>query len=243
VHRDPGTRRSRRAPDPYPAEVHGVAHVITRPTAAQLRARLPRLVGGLGLVALGIALSVRSELGADPWTVFHEGVSEHTPLSIGQATTVVGLLVFVLWLPLRQRPGIGTPINALGVGLATDGFLALVPGTDDLAARIALLAAGTVVIGVGIGCYLAAHLGTGPRDGVMVAVAARGLSLRATRTAIELTALVAGFVLGGTVGIGTAVLAFGVGPIGQATLRRVDLPVPGPGGAGDELGAADVAAA
>jgi uncharacterized membrane protein YczE len=211
-----------------PAEHQGIAHVITRPGPADLRARLPRLVGGLGLVALGIALAVRSDLGADPWTVFHEGVAAHTPLSIGEATTVVGLVVFLLWFPLRQRPGIGTPVNALGVGLATDGFLAVVPEVEGLAARVALLAAGTVVIGVGIGCYLAAHLGTGPRDGVVVAIAARGLSLRATRTAIELSALAAGCLLGGTVGVGTAVMALAVGPIGQSVLRRVDLPVVAP---------------
>jgi uncharacterized membrane protein YczE len=222
--------------------VHGVAQVVTRPSSADLRDRTPRLVGGLALVALGIALSVRADLGADPWTVFHDGVSEHTPLSIGQATTVVGLLVLLLWLPLRQRPGVGTPVNALGVGFATDGFLALVPEVQGLAGRVAFLCLGIIVIGVGIGCYLAAHLGTGPRDGVMVAIAARGPSLRATRTAIELSALAAGFALGGTVGVGTAFLAFGVGPIAQATLRRVDLPVPHVP-ALDAIGGAEAAAA
>jgi uncharacterized membrane protein YczE len=206
--------------------VHGVSQVIARPGPADLRARAPRLLGGLGLVALGIALQIRSDLGADPWTVFHEGIAEHSPFTIGQATVVVGLAIFALWFPLRQRPGVGTPVNVLGIGLATDGFLALVPATHAWAPRVAYLGGGVLCMGAGIGLYLAAHLGTGPRDGVMVALAARGISLRAARTIIELVVLVAGWALGGTVGIGTALFAVSVGPIGQATLRRTDLPVP-----------------
>ena len=206
--------------------MHGVSQVIARPGLADLRARSPRLLGGLTFVALGIALQIRSDLGADPWTVFHEGVAEHSPLTVGQATVVVGLAVFALWFPLRQRPGVGTPVNVLGIGFATDGFLALVPETHALAARAAYLGGGVVLMGTGIGLYLAAHLGTGPRDGVMVALAARGISLRAARTILEIVVLVAGWALGGTVGVGTALFAISVGPIGQATLRRIDLPVP-----------------
>jgi uncharacterized membrane protein YczE len=206
--------------------VHGVSQVIARPGLADLRSRGPRLLVGLTLGALGIAMQVRSSLGADPWTVFHEGVADHSPLTIGQATVVVGLAMFALWFPLRMRPGVGTPINVLGVGFATDGFLALLPETHAWAARAAYLGGGVVIMSVGIGLYLSAHLGTGPRDGVMVALAARGISLRAARTIIEIVVLVAGWALGGTVGVGTALFAISVGPIGQATLRRVDLPVP-----------------
>ena len=162
---------------------------------------------------------VASELGNSPWVVLSEGVEVQTPLSVGVATVVISFLVLLTWIPLRQRPGLGTVANAVLIGVAIDVSLLWLPTTDDLAARYALVAAGIALVGVGSGLYLTCFLGPGPRDGLMTAISrATGLSLRAVRTGLEIAALTSGALLGGTVGIGTLAFALLVGPAVQAAV-------------------------
>jgi uncharacterized membrane protein YczE len=174
----------------------------------------------VGLVLYGVsqALLVRSDLGLDPWDVFHQGLARRTGLTIGTWVILTGVAVLLLWIPLRQRPGLGTLCNALFLGLFLDAALALIPGTHALLLRWAFLLGGIVLCGVATGMYIGAALGPGPRDGLMVGLARRGHSVRVVRTAIELTVLAVGFLLGGTVGIGTALFAVGIGPIAHVTI-------------------------
>ncbi|HUS23173.1 MAG TPA: hypothetical protein VMZ66_14310, partial [Aeromicrobium sp.] len=159
-------------------------------------------------------------LGLDPWDVFHEGLTHHVPLTFGQVVIAVGVLVLLLWIPLRQRPGIGTVLNVILIGLAADAGIALVSAPEDLWARALLLGAGIVGNGLAGALYISAKLGTGPRDGLWVALVARtGISVRAMRTGIEVLVLVSGFLLGGTVGVGTVVYALAIGPLVQFFLE------------------------
>jgi uncharacterized membrane protein YczE len=177
--------------------------------------RLVQLYAGLVLYGLSMALMIESTLGLDPWDVFHQGVARRTGLSFGTVTVLVGALVLVLWIPLRQRPGIGTLSNVLVIGPAVDLALFLVPTVAGLPARLAFLAAGIVLNGLATGLYIGARLGPGPRDGLMtgyVALRPRR-SIRLVRTAIELTVLALGFALGGTVGVGTVAYALAIGPL------------------------------
>ena len=170
-----------------------------RPTPS----RLVRLIAGLSLFGAGEALLVESELGNSPWTVFAEGVSLSSPLAIGTATVVISFFVLVLWVPLRQAPGLGTIANAVGIGLAIDATLALLPDDPGLALRWVLMPLGVALVAVGSGFYLTAALGPGPRDGLMTGINRRtGVSLRVARVGIELTVLITGFLLGGTLGVG-----------------------------------------
>jgi uncharacterized membrane protein YczE len=181
-------------------------------------ARSVQLVAGLVMFGVSLALLVRSELGLDPWDVFHQGLSVATGLSIGVCTIVAGVVVLLLWFPLRQRPGIGTVANVVLVGLSLDAVLLLIPPTDDLALRWTYLGAGIVLNGIATGAYIGAGLGPGPRDGLMVGLARGGRSVRVVRTAIEASVLVIGWLLGGTVGIGTVLYAVTIGPIVHRTL-------------------------
>jgi uncharacterized membrane protein YczE len=182
--------------------------------------RLVQLYGGLLLYGMSAALLVRAGLGLDPWDVFHQGIGELTGLSIGTVVIVVGALVLLLWIPLRQRPGLGTVSNVVLIGLAMDATLALFPQVDALAARIPLMLGAVVLNGVATGLYLAARLGPGPRDGLMTGLhRVSGRSIRLVRTAIELTVLAAGIPLGGTAGAGTVVYALAIGPLAQLFLR------------------------
>jgi uncharacterized membrane protein YczE len=184
--------------------------------------RLSRLVIGLLLYGFTMALMVQSGLGLDPWDVFHEGLTHHVPLSFGQVVIVAGAIVLLLWIPLRQRPGIGTVLNVILIGLAADAGIALIESPDALWARSALLAAGIVGNGLAGALYISANLGPGPRDGLWVALVARtGLSVRLVRTSIEVSVLVAGFLLGGTVGLGTVLYAVAIGPLVQFFLGVV----------------------
>lgn len=185
--------------------------------------RFGRCLAGLALFGLGIACFVRSELGLGPWDVFHEGVADRLGLSIGVVIVAVGVLLLPIYLALGVRLGPGTILNTVEIGLTTDLWLAAVPEPDDIVARVGLLVAGLLVIGVGSGLYIGAGLGPGPRDGIMVGLAARGVSIRAARTALELTVLAAGVVLGGTIGVGTVAFALGIGPIVQVFLGRLSL--------------------
>ncbi|HEV7723343.1 MAG TPA: hypothetical protein VGO60_18785 [Iamia sp.] len=187
-----------------------------------LRARLGQLLVGLVLVGIALALIVQADLGLDPWNVFHQGVSERIDIGLGWVVILASIVILLLWIPLRQRPGLGTILNALLVGLSIEAGIAVLPTPSALAPRIAFLAAGILLNGVAIGLYIGAGLGPGPRDGLMTGLAARGHSVRVVRTAIELTALVVGFALGGSVGIGTVLFAVTVGPIVHVTLPRFD---------------------
>ncbi|MDQ0938259.1 membrane protein YczE [Streptomyces turgidiscabies] len=191
----------------------------------RLGRRLVQLYTGLALYGASSALLVESGLGLEPWNVLHQGLAELTGLTIGVVSIFVGAAVLLLWIPLRQRPGLGTVSNVFVVGLAMDGTLALVPGAHGLAARVALLVAGIVLNGVATGLYIAASFGPGPRDGLMTGLHRRtGRSIRLVRTAIELAVVVTGFALGGTVGIGTVLYAVAIGPLAQVFLRVFAVP-------------------
>jgi uncharacterized membrane protein YczE len=183
-------------------------------------ARAIKLLAGLWLFGIGEALLVASRLGNSPWTVLAQGVAKHTPLSIGTATIVLSGLVLLMWIPLRQRPGLGTILNAILVGISIDVTLGLLPHGLPLAARLGEVVAGVCAVGVASGLYLTSYLGPGPRDGLMTGLhRVTGVSIRVVRACIELTALLVGFALGGTVGIGTAAFALGIGPIVQEAIR------------------------
>ncbi len=183
-----------------------------------LRRGLPWAVLGMVGLGLGIALTVRADLGLGPWDVLHQGISERTGLGIGAAGILVGALLLFVSYPLGARIGIATVINVVLVGLVVDGTLAVLPDVDLLPLRWAMLLAGVLCGGFGTALYLVPHLGAGPRDGLMTALAARGPSVRLVRTGIELTALLLGILLGGSVGAGTVVWALAVGPVVQQGL-------------------------
>jgi uncharacterized membrane protein YczE len=181
-------------------------------------ARPTQLLAGLLLFGASLALLVRSRLGLDPWDVFHQGLAIQSGIPIGTVTILVGAVVLLLWIPLGQRPGIGTIANVILVGLSLDATLAMIPAPNDLGVRWTYLVAGIVLNGIASGAYIGAALGPGPRDGLMVGLANRGHSLRVVRTTIELTVLVVGWLLGGTVGIGTVLFAVTIGPVVHVTI-------------------------
>lgn len=189
-------------------------------TRAELRRRVPRLVFGLVLCGVGIASMVAGDLGLGPWDVLHQGISELTGVPIGTVSIGVGALVMLLWLPLRERPGLGTATNVVLIGVVIDLTLLWLETPESLALRVLMMVAGPVLFGIGSGFYIGAGLGPGTRDGVMTGLAARGMPVAGARTVIELSALGAGWVLGGTAGLGTLVFAFGVGPVVHWTLPR-----------------------
>lgn len=196
-----------------------------RLTGRRLPRRLTQLYTGLALYGVSSALLVRGGLGLEPWGVLHQGLAERTGLTIGVVSIIVGAVVLLLWIPIRQRPGLGTVSNVFAVGLAMDGTLALVPATHGLAARIALLVLGIVLNGVATGLYIAARFGPGPRDGLMTGLhRLTGRSIRLVRTAIEVAVVATGFLLGGSVGAGTVLYALTIGPLAQFFLRRFAVP-------------------
>lgn len=178
-----------------------------------LRVRLVQLYGGLLLYGISASLLVLARLGLDPWDVFHQGLSRTFGLAIGTWAILVGVAVLLLWIPLRQRPGIGTVSNVVLVGATMDLVLGHVHSPHGMAARIGCLVCGVLLNGVATGAYIGAGLGPGPRDGLMTGLAARGHSIRVVRTAIEVTVLVTGWLLGGTVGVGTVLYALSIGPL------------------------------
>jgi uncharacterized membrane protein YczE len=219
------------APDRVPDAARGGAEhrfeVVTLPSAAELRRRLPRLLVGILVLGLGIALMLAARLGVSPYDVLHQGLADLTGLSFGTVVVLLGLLILLLWIPLGQRFGIGTVINTLTVGFIVDGVLHLLPEPHELALRWPMLLAGIVVTALGMAMYIGAGLGPGPRDGLMTGLANKGHPLWAVRTVLELTALAAGWALGGDVGIGTVLFAFGIGPLGHWFLARLHLGVGG----------------
>jgi len=193
---------------------------VPPPARNRLPRRLAQLLAGLLLYGIGDSLLVLARLGLDPWDVFHQGLARHTGIPIGTWSILVGAAVLLLWLPLRQRPGIGTLLNAVLIGSVMDVVLALVQPPTALWLRVLLLGAGIALTGVATGAYIGAGLGPGPRDGLMVGLAARGHSLRLVRTLIELTVLVTGWILGGNVGWGTLAYAVLIGPLAQIFIPR-----------------------
>ncbi|RYE77189.1 MAG: hypothetical protein EOO74_07275 [Myxococcales bacterium] len=178
--------------------------------------RLVQLMVGLWLYGATMALMVRAGLGLDPWDVFHEGVTHHVDLTFGQVVIVVGALVLLAWIPLRQRPGIGTVANVLVIGVAADVTLAMLPEASTLALGVLMLVTGVVGNGLAGAMYVGAGLGPGPRDGLWTGIVRRtGASVRIVRTGLEVAVLVTGFALGGTVGLGTVLYALTIGPIVQ----------------------------
>ncbi|MEU0988576.1 hypothetical protein [Streptomyces sp. NPDC005953] len=192
--------------------------------------RLVQLYLGLVLYGASSALLVRAGLGLEPWNVLHQGVSERTGLTIGTVAIIVGAVVLLLWIPIRQRPGLGTVSNVVVIGLAMDAALAVVPDIDALPAQIALMVTGIVLNGMATGLYIAASFGPGPRDGLMTGLhRVTGRSIRLVRTGIEVAVVGTGFLLGGSVGIGTAAYALSIGPLAQFFLRLFAVPEQGTG--------------
>ena len=186
-----------------------------------LAARLARLYLGLAGFGVSLALMVRARLGLGPWDVLHQGIARHLGVQLGWVTIGISALVLVAWIPLRQRPGLGTVSNAVIVGLVVNGALDVLPAPGPLAWRVAWLAGGIGLNGVATACYIGAGLGPGPRDGLMTGLAARGHSLGMVRTLIELSVLAIGFALGGTAGIGTVAYALCIGPLTHLLLPRL----------------------
>ncbi|WP_367048968.1 hypothetical protein [Streptomyces sp. Je 1-332] len=187
--------------------------------------RLLQLYAGLALYGASSALLVESGLGLEPWNVLHQGLAELTGYSIGVVSIIAGALVLLLWIPLRQRPGLGTVSNVIVVGVAMDGALALLPDIHGLVARGAVLVGGIVLNGAATGLYIAARFGPGPRDGLMTGLhQLTGRSIRLMRTSVEVVVVVTGLALGGTVGFGTLLYALSIGPLAQFFLRVFALP-------------------
>jgi uncharacterized membrane protein YczE len=193
--------------------------------------RLVQLYAGLLLYGISSSLLVLAGLGLDPWDVFHQGLSRTFGLAIGTWAIIVGVAVLLLWIPLRQRPGIGTVSNVILVGLTMNVVLGHVHAPHAMAARIACLVCGVFLNGVATGMYIGAGLGPGPRDGLMTGLAARGHSIRVVRTGLEVTVLATGWLLGGTVGVGTLVYALAIGPLAHVFIPLFSHGRPAPEGA------------
>jgi uncharacterized membrane protein YczE len=190
--------------------------------------KLARCITGLAFFGFGITLFLHANLGLAPWDIFHKGLSKKLDLSIGLVIVGVGLLLLLLWIPLRQRPGVGTILNALEIGFVVNLTKPLIGEPDQLIIRALMVVAGVLVIGLGSALYIGAGLGSGPRDGLMLglskySIKGRQISIRVARTAVELTVMVAGLLLGGSIGVGTLIFMFGIGPLVQLILPRFEM--------------------
>jgi uncharacterized membrane protein YczE len=192
------------------------------PTTRRPR-RFVQLLGGLILYGFSDGLLVRANLGLDPWDVLQQGLSRTFGLAIGTWSIIVGACVLLFWIPLHQRPGIGTLCNIVVIGLVINFTISEFPEPRTLLLRYIVLVAAIAINGVATGAYIGAELGPGPRDGLTLGIAAHGFSIRLVRTAIELSVLIAGWFLGGTVGIGTVLYALLIGPITHVTIPRFRL--------------------
>ncbi len=191
----------------------------------RLPRRLVQLYAGLALYGVSMALFLHSELGNMPWDVLHQGIARFVPVSFGTITIATGVLVLLAWIPLRQRPGLGTVSNVLVIGVVVDVALRVLATPTNLAVRVAFLAAGVVLNAVATACYIGARFGPGPRDGLMTGIVARtGWKTRWVRTSIEVAVVALGFALGGTLGIGTLVYALAVGPLVHPLLPLLRVP-------------------
>lgn len=204
---------ARTSPSPTPLTYVLLGNV---PLGERPLRRLPQLLLGLALYGFSLAATVRASLGVNPWSVLNEGLENCTALSFGTVSAALGVLVLLLWIPLKQRPKVGTLANIAVVACSSDLGLLLIPQHLGLPTRVGLLGAGVLLNGLSVAVYVGARFGPGPRDGLMTgASAATGRSLRLVRTLIEVTVLVVGWLLGGTVGAGTVLYALAVGPITQ----------------------------
>jgi uncharacterized membrane protein YczE len=197
--------------------------------------RLVQLYAGLLMYGISASMLLLAGLGVDPWDVLHQGLSRRLGLGVGTWAIIVSVFVLLLWIPLRQRPRFGTISNLIVVGLTIDAMLATVPPVHGLLARVLVMCGGVLLNGIATGAYIGAGLGPGPRDGLMTGLAARGHSIRVVRTCIEITVLASGWLLGGTVGIGTVVYALGIGPIAHISipLLAIELSAVEPSGASE----------
>ena len=187
----------------------------------RLGQRLVRCIFGLALFGIGISLQMNANIGAPPWDVFHQGVAKQTEISVGKIIVMTGFILLLLWIPLKQKPGLGTILNALEIGLIADLALAIIPEPKNIFVRVMMASLGIVIVAIGTGFYIGSALGPGPRDGLMTGLAKRGIPIRIGRTAIEVTVLVVGLLLGGQVGVATFAFALGVGPLVHFFLPRL----------------------
>jgi uncharacterized membrane protein YczE len=187
----------------------------------RLGRRLIRCVLGLALFAVGISLQMNANIGAPPWDVFHQGVANQTDITIGKIIVITGCFLLLLWIPLKQKPGLGTILNALEIGLVADIALGAIPEPSSIFIQVPMALLGIVVVAIGSGLYIGSALGPGPRDGLMTGLAKRGIPIRVGRTVLEVIVLVTGWLLGGQVGVATFAFAFGVGPLVQFFLPRL----------------------
>ncbi|KGA07208.1 MAG: hypothetical protein GM46_9180 [actinobacterium acAcidi] len=190
--------------------------------------KLARCITGLAFFGFGITLFLRANLGLAPWDIFHKGLSKKLDISIGLVIIGGGLLLLLLWIPLRQRPGVGTILNALEIGFVVNLIKPLIGEPDQFIIRALMVVGGVLVIGLGSALYIGAGLGSGPRDGLMLglsqrSIGGRRISIRVARTTIELTVMIAGLFLGGSIGIGTLIFMFGIGPLVQLVLPRFEM--------------------
>jgi uncharacterized membrane protein YczE len=185
-----------------------------------LARRVVQLLVGLVLFGVAIALMLQSDLGLPPWDVLHQGLAEQFGLTVGVWSIIISFVVLLLWLPLRERYGIGTLLNAIIIGVVIDVAALVIPEPPNIWLDALMLTAGILLIGLASGMYIGANLGPGPRDGLMTAIARRGLSIRVTRWGIEIVVLITGILLGGTFGVGTIAFALFIGPIVQFFLPR-----------------------
>ena len=184
--------------------------------------RLPQLFSGLILCGIGLAIAYEARLGLNPWDVFHDGFSKLLGIPIGRAGVLTGFIVLIGWIPLKQKPFIGTIINILTIGNIQDIAIYLIPTPESIYVRHLYLYIATMIFAVGVGLYIGAGLGPGPRDGIMTGLARLGMSIRAARIGIDFSAFIIGVLLGGAYGYGTIVMVITVGPIVQYTLRKFD---------------------
>jgi uncharacterized membrane protein YczE len=183
--------------------------------------RATRLLLGLVLFGLSLATLVKADLGLDPWNVFTQGLARQIGLTLGQTTVIVSVLLLVVWIPLGERPGLGTIANALIVGPVVDGGLAIIPAPDQLAGQVAYMVLAIVGTAIATGLYVGAGWGPGPRDGLMTGLARRGVPIALARAGIEITVLIVGWFLGGSVGVATVAFALAIGPLVRIALHRL----------------------
>jgi uncharacterized membrane protein YczE len=207
---------------PHPA-VDDVHQPASRWTPSVVLPRLPGLIAGLLLFGIGIAFMAEADMGLGPWEVFHQGIARQLGVQLGTVSIVLGIPILLAWYPLGERPGVGTVLNIVLIGTATNVAMGFLPTVSGQPQQLLVMLLGVVTIAAGSGLYLASDLGPGPRDGLMTGLHFRfGWSIRRARTAVELTVLVLGFLAGGTIGLGTVVFALGIGPLVQVMLRVFD---------------------
>ena len=208
------------APRPAVDTVHQPA---SRWAPSVVLPRLPGLIAGLLLFGIGIAFMAEAGMGLGPWEVFHQGIARQLGVQLGTVSIVLGIPILLAWYPLGERPGVGTVLNIVLIGTATNVAMGVLPTVVGQPQQLLVMLLGVVTIAAGSGLYLASDLGPGPRDGLMTGLHFRfGWSIRRARTAVELTVLVLGFLAGGTIGLGTVVFALGIGPLVQVMLRAFD---------------------